>query len=322
MKGLKLLLKILGFTIIITSAILLMPIPLSHQPLPLKETSFTAIDPQQEKKPLSQQLYELEGRGAGTAWEKHGADILAAYFQQIGLQPLFEDASYLQHFLIGTVESFQENGRIRFRTTGLPNFQSQNVIGYLPGKDPEGKWVIFGAHYDGQGIINEVIYPSANDNLSGIMALAALAKNLANEPQVNYTLAFVAFGAEEPGLLGSSYLVENLPVPLEKIQAVINLDTIGKTSDTLLIYASQPNPLPSLLAPIFERYNYKTSLIIANGISDHYPFYLKGIPSVTITTANWKEGNHTPEDTLDKINLRQVGSVAGALKQSLYYLMR
>lgn len=318
----KFVLKVCIFTLLFTGAMAMLPANSWYESLPVQKPPPETVATSQKAKTLSQSLYELNGRGAGTHWEKEAAQILAAYFKEIGLQPLPEYPSFLQEFPIGTVTAFHDQGRLRFRSHGPLHQGSQNVIGYLPGKDPEGKWVIFGAHYDGQGEINGTVYPSANDNLSGVMALAALAKSLAGEPTLNYTLAFVAFGAEEPGLLGSYYLAENLPVPKEKIQAVINLDTIGKTCDTLFIYTTEHNALAALLAPVLNSYGFNSSIIVTSGVSDHYPFSLQGIPSVTIATENWKEGNHSPEDTFDKIDTQQVGSIAGALKQSLYYLAR
>lgn len=317
----KFFLKTISFTLMITCAMFLLPIAQSHQSLLIQDPLLEESSPREDNT-LSQRLYELNGRGAGTAQEKAAAEILAGYFAEIGLEPWPEHPTYLQEFLIGSVDSFKEGGRTRFRSSGPLKSQSQNVIGYLPGQDPDGKWIVFGAHYDGQGEVAGLIYPSANDNLSGIMALTALAKSLAEEARVNYTLVFIAFGAEEPGLLGSSYLIENLPVPPEKIQAVINLDTIGRTCDALFVYSAEPNALASLLAPLFDRYGFKTSIIITPGISDHYPFSLYGIPSVTVATANWREGNHTPEDTLDKLDRHQIGSIAGVLKHSLHYLVR
>lgn len=314
----KFAIKVLILTLVFAGTLALIPKATSNYSLP--EFSREEIAAEQAKG-LSQQLYELQGRGAGTQFERQAAEILAAYFAEIGLEPWPEYPSYLQEFKIGTVVSFQEEGRTRFRTVGEPRHQSQNVIGYLPGLDPEGKWIIFGAHYDGQGEIGGTVYPSANDNLSGIMALTALAKALAAEPRINYTLCFVAFGAEEPGLLGSQYMVAHLPVPPEKIQAVVNLDTIGKTCDSLFIYTTEHNPLSSALYTVLSRYRFHVSVVPAGGVSDHYPFSLQGIPSVTVATANWREGNHTPQDTLEGVDRHQVGRIAGALKQSLYYLV-
>lgn len=318
----KFFLKVCIFTLLFTGVMAMLPANSWYERLPVQQPAAETVATSQKAKTLSQSLYELNGRRAGTHWEREAAEILAAYFKEIGLQPLPEYPSYLQEFSIGTVTSFHDQGRLRFRSYGPLHQGSQNVIGYLPGKDPEGKWVIFGAHYDGQGEINGIVYPSANDNLSGVMAIAALAKSLAAEPALNYTLAFVAFGAEEPGLLGSYHLASNLPVPKEKIQAVINLDTIGKTCGTLLIYTAERNALAALLAPVLNSYGFQCSIVIDQGVSDHYPFSLQGIPSITIATENWKEGNHSPEDTFDKIDINQIGSIAGALKQSLYYLVR
>lgn len=311
--------KVLILTIIFSGTLALIPKATSNYSY--SEPSLEEVEPEPAKS-LSQQIYELQGRGAGTSYERQAAELLAAYFKEIGLEPWPEYPSYLQEFSIGTVTSFKEEGRTRFRTIGSPVNQSQNVIGYLPGQDPEGKWIVFGAHYDGQGEIDGTVYPSANDNLSGIMALTALAKSLAAEPRINYTLCFVAFGAEEPGLLGAQHLVSNLPVPKEQIQAVINLDTIGKTCDTLLIYTTEYNPLASALVPVFHRYGFQVSVVLAAGVSDHYPFSLQGISSVTVSTENWLEDNHTPQDTLEGVDRTQVGKIAGALKQSLYYLVR
>lgn len=313
-------LKACLFTVLLTLVVALLPAALFQEGRPLQETPRAPVKPTGAKT-ISQSLYELRGRGAGTEWEREAAEILATYFRDIGLEALPAYPDYLQEFPVGSVTHFYNGeGRLRFRSEGPLTRTSQNVIGYLPGQDPEGKWIIFGAHYDGQGEINGTVYPSANDNLSGVMALLALAKNLAAGPARQDTLVFVAFGAEEPGLLGSSYLAGNLPVPKEKIQAVINLDTIGKTCDALVLYTAAPDALTALLTPVLESYGFEVVTVKAAGVSDHYPFSRLGIPSVTIATANWKEGNHSPADTLDQLDLRQVGSIAGALKQALRYL--
>lgn len=320
----RFLLKVLGFTVLIGGIMFFFPLTSSWQSSLHQEPQQKTVPETEIENPptLSQQLYELNGRGAGTKWEKKAAGLLASYFKHIGLEPLPEYPSFIQEFPMGEVETYWEMGRLRFRTQGPPNLSSQNVIGYLPGQDPEEKWIIFGAHYDGQGEIDGIVYPSANDNLSGVMALAALAKSLAQEHRLNYTLAFVTFGGEEPGLLGSNYLVGNLPVPPEQIQAMINLDTIGKTSDTLILYTTEYNALTPLLSQVFHTYGFATTTEITTGVSDHYPFSLKGIPSVTVATANWKEGNHTAEDIMEELNFQQIGKIAGALKQSLAYLVR
>ncbi|MGI6551580.1 MAG: M28 family metallopeptidase [Bacillota bacterium] len=296
-------------------AIPVIPEKYLEPPLPIDEVTVG--------KKLSEELMELRGRGAGTPDEKAAAHILADQFALMGLEPLPQYSSYLQEFEMGGVEVIRDGDRLRFRTQGSSENTSQNVIGSLPGQDPEGKWIIFSAHYDGQGVIDGEIYPSANDNLSGIMVVTALARVLAAKPRINDTLVFIAFGAEEAGLLGSTHLAENLPVQPEQIRAVINLDTVGKTSPALHLYSLEDDALTKLLTAVLNRYGFQTETITPNrGLSDHYPFAKQGIKAVTIASSNWQEGNHTVNDTLDQIDLGQLSRLAAALKHSLLYLSR
>jgi hypothetical protein len=296
-------------------AIPVIPEKYLEPPLPIDEVTVG--------KKLSEELMELRGRGAGTPEEREAALLLADYFALMGLEPLPQYPSYLQEFDMGETEVITNGDRLRFRTNGTSGNTSQNVIGFLPGQDPEGKWVVFSAHYDGQGVIGGEIYPSANDNLSGIMVITGLARVLATEPRINDSLVFIAFGAEEVGLLGSTHLTENLPVQPEKIRAVINLDTVGRTSNTFHLYSLEDDALTKLLSTVLNRYGFQTTTIApTRGLSDHYPFARQGIKATTIATSNWQEENHTVQDTLDKVDQEQLSRLAAALKHSLLYLSR
>jgi hypothetical protein len=83
------------------------------------------------------------------------------------------------------------------------------------------------AHYDhlGQG------HPGADDNASGVAVMLELAKAIASGEKPPRTLVFVAFSAEESGLLGSKYYVEHPVFPLDKLIGVVNLDTVGRLGD-------------------------------------------------------------------------------------------
>jgi aminopeptidase YwaD len=120
------------------------------------------------------------------------------------LQALLEEGPLTVHLL---VQSGQE-----IKT-------SQNVIGRPPQDDCQ---VIVGAHYD-----SVAAGPGANDNASGIAALLDVARVLNLRGQEE-GVCFVAFGAEEAGLLGSRHFVATLtsqgqPSP----QAMVNLDMVG-----------------------------------------------------------------------------------------------
>jgi hypothetical protein len=118
----------------------------------------------------------------------------------------------------------------------IPDYQTQNVIGFVPGKLQPDSFLVFTAHYDHLGSINENTYfPGANDNASGTSMLLELAHYYSQpENQPDYSIAFMAFSAEEAGLVGSRFYVEQPLFPLSKIKFLVNLDLVG-TGDTGLM---------------------------------------------------------------------------------------
>ena len=129
---------------------------------------------------------------------------------------------------------------VRETTTG-------NVIGVLPGSDPElnREMIVFVAHHDHLGMAAErdargdIIYNGAMDNASGVSALLTIATACSRlEQRPKRSLMFVSVGAEEQGLLGSLHLAEHPPVPAGFLAAVINIDglnTLGPTRDVNVI---------------------------------------------------------------------------------------
>ena len=113
----------------------------------------------------------------------------------------------------------------------------RNVVAYLPGNgDHADEYVVIGAHYDhlghgGPGSLapwSHAIHPGADDNASGTTAMLAIADDLAHSPPLERSLIFIAFTAEEEGLIGSQHFVEHCPVPLNKIAYMVNLDMVGR----------------------------------------------------------------------------------------------
>lgn len=128
----------------------------------------------------------------------------------------------------------------------LNRVQSANVLGLIPGSDPElaDEAVIYTAHHDhlGIGTPNEDgdrIYNGAMDNASGVAQVLAIARALKALPQPPRRSILVNFvGAEEQGLLGSKYYAENPTFPPGKIAANINYDggnIWGHTHDVTFI---------------------------------------------------------------------------------------
>ena len=168
-------------------------------------------------------------------------------------------------------------------------YQTQNVIGFVEGKNQPDSFFVFTAHYDHLGQLgSEVFFPGANDNASGTAMMLDLARFYSEpENRPDYSIVFMAFSAEEAGLLGSYHYASNPLFSLGRIKFLINLDMVGSGSEGIKVVNGtifkkefyklvQINENQQLLVSVNERGE------AAN--SDHYPFYTKGVPAVFIYT--------------------------------------
>ncbi len=112
-------------------------------------------------------------------------------------------------------------------------FNSKNIVGYVEGTDPELKneFVVYSAHYDHVGVgradaEGDTIYNGARDNAVGTVTVLSAAENLAKYPTKRSAL-FVLFTAEEKGLIGSQYFIENSPIDPSQMVYCFNSDNGG-----------------------------------------------------------------------------------------------
>ena len=125
----------------------------------------------------------------------------------------------------------------------LRRFTSANVIAVLPGAQHKKEYVIYSAHWDHLGRqppeAGGAIFNGAVDNASGVAGLLMLAQSFTRtQPTADRSIVFIAFTAEEAGLLGSGYYVENPVLPLRDTAAVLNLDVMhigGPTRDVMIV---------------------------------------------------------------------------------------
>jgi hypothetical protein len=125
--------------------------------------------------------------------------------------------------------SLKKSARIVAQTVHHPNTITSNVLGLVEGSDPDLKdeVILIGAHLDGQGNPG-VLLPGALDNATGVANIMEVARAFAQLPQKpKRSVAFIFIGAEETGLIGSNYFVNNPTIPKEKTICFINLDMVG-----------------------------------------------------------------------------------------------
>jgi hypothetical protein len=195
-----------------------------------------------------------------------------------------------------------------------------NVVGRLPGRDTS-RTLVIGAHYDHLGMGGEsslapnehAPHVGADDNASGTAALLAVAERFAaREEPPQHTILFAAFTGEESGLLGSGHFVDDPPRPLESVEAMINMDMVGRLREGKLMVmgAGTAAEFPALL----ENANAKAGFVLKTssdgyGPSDHSSFYKRQVPVLMLFTGAHAD-YHKPSDTPDKIEAAGLARVA------------
>ncbi len=192
---------------------------------------------------------------------------------------------------------------------------TSNVIGFLEGTDSELKSeiIVVGAHYDhlGWGGVNSTyrgepaIHNGADDNASGTSSVLEIAQKSASvKSTFKRSVLFIAFAAEEIGLLGSKHFLEHPAIEVKNIAAMINLDMVGRLKENKLIVYGMGTS--KNFADMVKEKNkpYSLDLTLRNegdGPSDVAEFYRKDIPVLYFFT-NVHDDYHKPSDDADKIN--------------------
>ena len=195
----------------------------------------------------------------------------------------------------------------------------QNVVGMIEGSDPvlKKEYIVIGGHYDHLGMGGEgsgsrapevqAIHNGADDNASGTAGVIELAQKLsANKAKLKRSVVFVAFTGEEMGLLGSKEFVSKSPVDLKKVNAMINMDMIGRLNPetkTIVIGGTGTSVESDSLIKVLEsgRPFSVTHSPDGYGSSDHASFYSENIPVFFFFTGV-HDDYHKPADDADKID--------------------
>jgi Zn-dependent M28 family amino/carboxypeptidase len=176
----------------------------------------------------------------------------------------------------------------------------------------------------------------ADDNGSGSTALMAIAKAFATGPKPKRSIVFVWHTGEEAGLYGSRYNADFPVVPIDRTQAYLNMDMVGRddcnniegdyTNTVFVVGADRiSTDLHNVIvrtngamsAPLTLDYELNDANDPENVYtrSDHYSYALKGIPIAFFTTGLHPD-YHRVSDTADKILFPKLARIAQLVYQT------
>lgn len=265
---------------------------------------------------LKKHLYEIAsdkyaGRMTGKSGHNDVCDYIRKFYDSLNIKPADTYPNYYQ-----TVPK-----------TYLPEDlnASQNVIAFIKGSEFPEEYLIISAHSDHMGVVDGKIYNGADDNGSGTSAILEIAEAFklaeTNGIRPKRSIVFLHVTAEEHGLYGSRYYIDNPAFPLDKTVATLNTDMIGRIDDRHrnnpeYIYLIGSDRISTELDYIVRKANDEfTNLELDytyNALndsnryysrSDHYNFALKDIPVIFFFNGE-HEDYHKSSDTVDKINFK------------------
>jgi len=260
-------------------------------------------------RPLISDFTNIGARVAGTEGETKAAQYIAQVFKAIGYAP--------------DTQPFTA-------AAGTQSITSANVVAVKNGTSSQE--IIVGAHYDSTDA-----GPGADDNASGVAVMLEVAK-LVQGMQTPYTIRFIAFGAEESGLLGSyAYLNQMSQDEFQNVIVMVDLDSLI-AGDTAYAYSDEGTQsvardwtLEWALGNGFDLQTIRNVTLTypdkGIGSSDYVPFQAAGIPYLYLNSTDWNLGDkngvtqvdakygengvirHTKYDTLDYLNSSFPGRV-------------
>lgn len=238
----------------------------------------------------------LGGRVAGTEGETLAAGYIYDYLQSIGammISPRSGDD-------FGIADEYSGD-----------TLRSRNIIGIIPGYDPElkGEYLLLGAHLDG------VTAPAADNNASGCAVLMNVARMISeNKFMFRRSVIVAFFGAAQRGMAGSWYFLNRSFSEYDKIVAMLDLNSVGRSGkgfDFKVFTGIRGTALYKSIISAGEQ-----PFALAPEITDKEPspsdyrnFYEKNIPSALFSTGVSKQ-NGTRNDTPDILDYFQMSRIA------------
>ena len=193
----------------------------------------------------------------------------------------------------------------------------KNIIATIPGTSAAQLEILVGGHYDSQSSIPSMA-PGADDNASGTSAVIEMARVLrAAQYSPRTTLRFIAFGAEEMGLVGSYDYASKAQVANRQIVLMQNYDMIGhrnqsQTQRNVKVVWYQGSEVEASLDSALKRtYTTLTPVLTTQyrPNSDSYPFFLRGYKAIFNIEDDFSPFYHTKNDTSGSLDFKYAAEV-------------
>ena len=246
---------------------------------------------------------EMEGRKPGNPGNFIAVSFIKKEFESYGLETHLQKFTYTFRWRVGL---------IRWRTVEI---ETMNVIGVLKGTSD--KHVVIGAHMDHLGLDGDGdAYNGADDNASGTTAILELAEAFGkSKTKPKDTIVFIAFNAEELGLLGSKHYVNNPLLPLDDCKLMINLDMVGRLRGTTVTAqgGNLSRSVTQLVDKLDDNYPFDVNITVPGNRSDHAPFNWNGVPVLFFHTGTHPQYHRITDDP-DLINYEGLVNIAKFVK--------
>jgi len=235
----------------------------------------------------------------------------------------------IQHWKNESITGNEPIGEIKFvvEPIKVDTIIENNVVAYIPGTNANES-IVIGAHYDHLGSVDGKIYHGADDNASGVSALIELSKAFAKAYEDGYkpekNIIFVAFSAEEGGLWGSEYFVDQLENK-EDVKLMINIDMIGRAdyhheNDPGYFYFIGKHLADSLYTQekqLCKKYKLTSNYSAITDYSDNKSFSEVGIPSIFFFDGK-NHDLHKPTDTPNKVNYKRMEKISRMIFECIW----
>ena len=256
----------------------------------------------------------MQGRKAGTEGVEKAAKYIESQFKKIGLK-YFNNNSFRQTFKYKNKRSRNQEELNLF-----------NVIGFLEGNEKKDEIVVISAHYDHLGMKStgsgDLIFNGANDNATGVAAVLTLAEYFKSKNNNSRSILFIAFTAEEMGLVGSNYFGKTISP--ESIVAGINIEMIGKESpfgpNTAWLTGFQRSNFGKIIQKNLSSSEFKIfpDPFISYRLffrSDNASFARLGIPAHTFSTSPMDKDlyYHKVSDEASTLNIKTITQTIKAI---------